>query len=192
MLDLHHETPRRPIITFSESDNRSWELLAELIGSVRGKSATFARAMKISVSLVHKWIEPPASAESPYGSGAINPLDRIAQICAVLTSDGQQERAVETVRWLAARVGCRVERIRPASGEIETVILETLTLAANSGDVVSAVRAALAEQRIDARAARAIFARLDALHEETEAVRRCIELHVADSSAGRKTRRANG
>ena len=56
---------------------QSHELLKEVLKKTSAKQ--IAGEMGLSLSLIYKWAEPPAEAT---GSGANNPLDRLAQIVA--------------------------------------------------------------------------------------------------------------
>lgn len=74
---------------------RSDEILKAAADKIGVKA--LAAALKLSPALVYKWCQP-CTAEDPNGSGALNPLDRLAQIVE-LTGD------VEVVNWLCKQAG---------------------------------------------------------------------------------------
>lgn len=71
----------------------SYEIMKKAIGTVGAKSV--AADMNLSTSLIYKWCQPH---DSRGGSGAENPLDRIAAVCD-LTDD------IAPVSWLCQQAG---------------------------------------------------------------------------------------
>ncbi|HOB76647.1 MAG TPA: hypothetical protein PKG54_19225 [Phycisphaerae bacterium] len=74
---------------------RSDEILKSAADKIGVKA--LAAGLKLSPALVYKWCQP-CRAEDPDGSGALNPLDRLAQIVE-LTGD------IEVVNWLCKQAG---------------------------------------------------------------------------------------
>lgn len=91
---------------------QSWDVLRAAIDRI-GVKAVAAR-LKVSTALVYKWCQPQASDDSD-GSGARNPLDRIADIVDA-TDDP------EIINWLCnAAGGFYVENpeFNPIEAELE-------------------------------------------------------------------------
>ena len=79
-------------IYYRGGNMKSYEVLKSTMSTVGVKS--LASTMKISPSMLYKWSETSSDEDS---AGAINPLDRISQICRITGSK-------EPIKWLCREV----------------------------------------------------------------------------------------
>lgn len=79
--------------TAQSSSLNSWDVFREVFREVGVKA--IARAVRVSAALLYKWQEPSNSIND---SGALNPLDRVAEITR-LTGD------TRLVEWLCQQAG---------------------------------------------------------------------------------------
>jgi hypothetical protein len=109
-----------------------------------------AAALGVSTSLVYKWCERRTNADGSPGSGAENPLDRLATLVDVTGDD-------RPVRWMAQAAGgffVRNPAVRPAAGmgllrQIRVIIREF-------ADVLESVEESMADGQLEPAEARQI------------------------------------
>jgi hypothetical protein len=102
-----------------------------------------AAALEVSTSLVYKWCERRTNADGSPGSGAENPLDRLATLIDVTADD-------RPARWLAQAAGgffVRNPAVRPAAGlgllrQIRVIIREF-------ADVLESVEESMADGQLE-------------------------------------------
>jgi hypothetical protein len=93
----------------------SYEVLREAIEKIGAKAV--AAELKLSPALVYKWCENPGSGAGG-GSGARNPLDRLADVVRVTGS-------LEVVNWLCHEAGGFLvpnPRVRQSDPETELLV----------------------------------------------------------------------
>jgi hypothetical protein len=98
-----------------------------------------AAALGVSTSLVYKWCERRLNPDGTPGSGAENPLDRLATLIEISGSD-------RPVRWLAQASGgffTRNPSVRPAAGL--GVLRQTRVIIREFADVLESVEESLAD-----------------------------------------------
>ncbi|MHC4913973.1 MAG: phage regulatory CII family protein [Planctomycetota bacterium] len=98
-----------------------------------------AAALGVSTSLVYKWCERRLNLDGTPGSGAENPLDRLATLIEITGSD-------RPVRWLAQAGGgffVRNPSARPASSL--GVLRQTRVIIREFADVLESVEESLAD-----------------------------------------------
>jgi hypothetical protein len=109
-----------------------------------------AAALGVSTSLVYKWCERPRNADGTPGSGAPNPLDRLALLVEITGDD-------RPVRWLAeAAKGffTRNPSARPATGM--GLLRQTQILVREFADLLESIEESLADGRIEPAEAESI------------------------------------
>ena len=109
-----------------------------------------AAALGVSTSLVYKWCERPRNADGSPGSGALNPLDRLATLIEVTGDD-------RPVRWLAENAHgffVRNPSGKPASGL--GLLGQTQVIVREFADVLESLEESLADGRIDPAEAQSI------------------------------------
>jgi len=98
-----------------------------------------AAALGVSTSLVYKWCERRLNADGTAGSGAENPLDRLATLIEISGSD-------RPARWLAQAAGgffSRNPSARPVAGL--GVLRQTRVIIREFADVLESVEESLAD-----------------------------------------------
>jgi hypothetical protein len=120
---------------------QSSRVLREAVEGVGVKQA--AAAVGVSTSLFYKWCQPRRSPRGARGSGAANPLDRLAALVEATGSD-------LPVRWLAGRAGGFFTRNPKARTDPEIDILrQTRRIVAEFADVLESLERSLADGRIE-------------------------------------------
>jgi hypothetical protein len=102
-----------------------------------------AAALGVSTSLVYKWCEQPKNVDGSPGSGALNPLDRLATLIEVTGDD-------RPVRWLAENAHgffVRNPSGRPASGL--GLLGQTQVIVKEFADLLQSLEESLADGRIE-------------------------------------------
>ncbi len=135
---------------------QSHELLKELLKKTSAKQ--LSADMGLSLSLIYKWAEPPASGS---GSGAVNPLDRIEQLLRI-TGDKR------IVQWVCQRAGGFFIANPATSHPAESLIPATNEIVQEFADMLSVIATAATDQQITAEEARKIRARWEELKSVTE------------------------
>ncbi len=142
---------------------QSHELLKEVLKKTSAKQ--IAGEMGLSLSLIYKWAEPPAEAT---GSGANNPLDRLAQLLRI-TGD------VRLAQWVAEQAGgfyITNPKIRPETAH--QLMPSTHHIVQEFADMLGVIAAAAADNRITKEESKAIRSRWEDLKSVTEGfVRAC-------------------
>lgn len=142
---------------------QSHELLREVFERTSPKQ--ISSELGLSLSLIYKWAEP--SAED--GSGATNPLDRVAQLVRV-TKD---ERIVQ---WLAEHAdGFFMKNPKKRWPHPFYVVPATNHIVQDFADLLSVIATAAADSHITAKEAKAIRARWEELKSITEGFVHCCE-----------------
>ena len=98
-----------------------------------------AAALGVSTSLVYKWCERRENVDGTPGSGAENPLDRLATLVEITGDD-------RPVRWLAQAAGgfyTRNPSTRPAAGL--GLLRQTRVIIREFADVLESVEESLAD-----------------------------------------------
>jgi len=109
-----------------------------------------AAALGVSTSLVYKWCERPTNADGSPGSGAPNPLDRLALLVEIAGDD-------RPVRWLAE--ACGGFFVRNPSGRPTTglgLLRQTQVIVREFADLLESIEDSLADGRIEPDEAEAI------------------------------------
>jgi len=141
---------------------KSHELLRAVFDETSPK--TIAAELGLSVSMVYKWAEPPKD-----GSGAANPLDRVAALMRC-TND---RRVVE---WLCARVdGFFVENPDIGKARNYAVVPATNRIVQEFADMLSVIASAALDNNVSPGEANKIRARWEDLKSVTENFVNCCE-----------------
>jgi hypothetical protein len=140
----------------------SHELLREVFQKVSPKQA--AAEMGLSLSMIYKWAEPPAST-----SGAANPLDRIA---VLVRCSGDHS----IVQWICHQAGGFYIR-NPHSGQQHPLHLVPAmnSVVQEFADLLSVMAAAAADSTITPAESNSIRARWEELKSVTEEFVQCCE-----------------
>lgn len=142
---------------------QSHELLREVFERTSPKQ--ISSELGLSLSLIYKWAEPAAED----GSGATNPLDRVAQLVRV-TKD---ERIVQ---WLAEHAdGFFMKNPKKKWPHPFYVVPATNHIVQDFADLLSVIATAAADSHITAKEAKAIRARWEELKSITEGFVHCCE-----------------
>jgi hypothetical protein len=140
----------------------SHELLREVFQKVSPKQA--AAEMGLSVSMIYKWAEPPAST-----SGAPNPLDRIAAL--IRCSD---DPAI--VQWVCHKAGGFYVKNPDADHPHALRLVPAMnSVVQEFADLLSVMAAAAADSQITAAESQSIRVRWENLKSVTEEFVRCCE-----------------
>jgi sensor domain CHASE-containing protein len=134
----------------------SHELLKDVLKRTSAKQ--IAAEMSLSLSLIYKWAEPPVDAS---GSGASNPLDRIAQL---IKATGEQRIA----QWVCEKSGGFFIRNPPAKASGQALVPATNEIVNDFARLLGVIAAASADQQVTAAEARGIRASWEALKSATE------------------------
>lgn len=122
---------------------KSHEVIKEAVAAVGVKQV--AHDLQVSTSLVYKWCAEPPADIAEDGSGARNPLDRLA---VLLASTGDRR----LVEWLCARLGGFFVESREFEEHAldEEYIRQTQALLAEFSDLLQVISDSIAnEGRID-------------------------------------------
>ncbi len=134
----------------------SHELLKDLLKTTSAKQV--AADMGLSLSLIYKWAEPPATDA---GSGSSNPLDRIAQLLATT-----QDRRV--AQWVCEQAGGFFIANPVLHTPNDTLIPATNNIVRDFADMLGVIATAAADQEITADEAKRIRERWEQLKSVTE------------------------
>jgi hypothetical protein len=142
---------------------KSHELLREVFQAHSPKE--IAESMGLSVSMVYKWAEPPEQ-----GSGATNPLDRMA---GLVESTGD----VRIVEWLCTRVdGFFIKNPKASRMKSYAVVPATNRVVQEFAEMLSVIANAAVDNDISREDAAKIRLRWEDLKSVTEGfVRACEE-----------------
>ncbi len=141
---------------------QSHELLKEVLKKTSAKQ--IAAEMGLSLSLIYKWAEPP---DEGAGSGANNPLDRIAQLVRI-TKD---PRIAQWVCELADGFFITNPRVKP---DAQQLIPSTNSIVQEFADMLGVIAVAASDSAISKEEARVIRRRWEDLKSVTEGfVRNC-------------------
>lgn len=141
---------------------KSHELLSAVFDKCSPKEV--AAELGVSVSLVYKWAEPAAG-----GSGAANPLDRVA---ALVRCTGDPRLA----QWLCEQAGGFFVANPPAGRPRSyAVVPATNQVVQEFADMLSVIATAALDNNISATEAVTIRARWEDLKSVTESFVRCCE-----------------
>ncbi|RME95945.1 MAG: hypothetical protein D6766_01920 [Verrucomicrobia bacterium] len=141
----------------------SHELLREVYRASCPKQ--IAAELKLSLSLIYKWAEPRQGR----GSGAANPLDRLATLIRV-TGD------TRLAQWICEQAGGFFVRNPRAAQGAEQLVPATNAVVQEFADLLSVIATAAADDAITPREAAAIRARWEDLKSVTEGFVRCCEV----------------
>jgi len=102
-----------------------------------------AAALGVSTSLVYKWCERRTNADGSSGSGAENPLDRLATLLEITGDD-------RPVRWLSRMAGGFFTR-NPADRPVAElgVLRQTRVIIGQFADVLESIESSLADGKVD-------------------------------------------
>jgi hypothetical protein len=143
---------------------QSYELLREVFKKSSAKQV--AAELGLSLSMIYKWAEPP---ELGTGSGAVNPLDRIAALYRVT-----QDRRF--IQWICQQAGgffiLNPKISKPHAGYL---IPATNEIVQEFADLLSVVAAAAADNQISDKEAEKIRGRWEELKSVTEEFVTCCE-----------------
>jgi hypothetical protein len=142
---------------------KSHELLREVFQSHNPKE--IAEAIGVSVSMIYKWAEPPEQ-----GSGATNPLDRIA----ALVKSMDDTRILE---WICAGGdGFFIKNPKSARARSYAVVPATNRVVQEFAEMLSVIASAAVDNNITSSEAERIRSRWEDLKSVTESfVRGCEE-----------------
>ena len=140
----------------------SHELLREVFQKVSPKQA--AAEMGLSVSMIYKWAEPPATT-----SGVANPLDRVAAL--IRCTD---DHAI--VQWVCHRAGgFYVKNPRAEQPHPLHLVPAMNSVVQEFADLLSVMAAAASDSQITAAESKSIRARWEELKSVTEEFVDCCE-----------------
>jgi len=143
---------------------QSHELLRDVLQKSGAKQ--LASATGLSLSMIYKWTEPPNPAT---GSGAANPLDRIATLLQC-TGDPR------IVQWICQRAGgFFIENPAATRQNPERLIPATHEIIQEFSDLLAVIAAAVADNQITNQEATDIRGRWEELKSATEGFVQCCE-----------------
>jgi hypothetical protein len=152
------ERPRALIMRAMESH----ELLREVFQKASPKQA--AAEMGLSLSMIYKWAEPPAST-----SGATNPLDRVS---ALVRCTGDHS----IIQWLCHGAGGFFVRNPNANHPHPLHLVPAMnSVVQEFADLLSVMAAAAADSQITAAESKSIRSRWENLKSVTEEFVQCCE-----------------
>jgi hypothetical protein len=124
-----------------------------------------ADELGLSLSLIYKWAEPPDGT----GSGAANPLDRVA---ALLRATGDTRLA----QWICQQAGgFFIKNPRTTFAQPDFLIPATNQIVQEFADLLAVIASAAGDNHITATEARSIRARWEELKSVTEGFVKCCE-----------------
>jgi hypothetical protein len=142
---------------------QSHEILREVFQKTNPKQV--AAELGLSLSLVYKWTEMPDAS----GSGAPNPLDRIA---ALLRCTGDPRIA----QWICERAGgFFIKNPKAAVSHPMYLIPATNEIVHEFADLLSVIASAAADDQITPKESESIRERWEELKSVTEGFVRCCE-----------------
>ena len=143
---------------------QSYELLREVFKKTSAKQV--AADLGLSLSMIYKWAEAP---DPELGSGAVNPLDRIASL-----HRSTQDRRV--VQWVCQQAG-GFFILNPKTNKPHPSYLMPATneIVQEFADLLAVIAAAAADNQITQKEAVAIRARWEELKSVTEEFVVCCE-----------------
>lgn len=143
---------------------QSHEVLREMLKKVPAKHV--AAEMGLSLSLVYKWAEP---ADEGSGSGAYNPLDRVAQLL-------RASNDARVAQWVCEQAGGFFIRNPKTGPSGEPLIPLTNDIVQEFADMLAAIAVSANDNVITSEEAKRIRARWEELKSVTEGfVRRAEE-----------------
>lgn len=122
----------------------AFEAMGRCIGR---ETASVAKALQRSTSLVSKWKEPTTD----YGeSGALSPLDRLETVIAVSLAQGKVARAesLAPVQYLASRFGMCLIDLPPSLPHMQHLSRQVTRLCKEFGDLLTEIGLALEDGQI--------------------------------------------
>lgn len=128
-------------------DLSKWESYEALEECIRRDSASVARAINLSLKLVQKWKEQPATDEDYAQSGTRNPLDRLEHIITTIQKLAP-DRAFIPINWLCARFGFAPPVKLPQYHPNKNINHALLEWTKEFGETCRAVSAALEDGRV--------------------------------------------
>lgn len=134
----------------------SHELLKALLKETSAKQ--ICSDMGLSLSLIYKWAEPPATDA---GSGSSNPLDRVKQLIDSTEDD-------RIARWVAQQAGGFFISNPAAMRESEELVPATNDIVQQFANMLGVIAAAASDQQITDQEARHIRAQWEGLKSVTE------------------------
>ncbi len=141
----------------------SHELLREVFQQSNPKLA--AAQLKLSLSMVYKWTEPPREPNS----GAMNPLDRVA---GLLECTKDQRIA----QWVCQRAGgFFIANPAPSRIDAKRLMPATNEIVQEFADLLAVIATAAADNQITPQEAQRIRASWEELKSVTEGFVRCCE-----------------
>jgi hypothetical protein len=141
---------------------QSHELLREVFQKVSPKQA--AAEMGLSVSMIYKWAEPPATT-----SGAANPLDRVAALIRC-----SEDHAI--VQWVCHKAGGFYVKNPHADHPHPLHLVPAMnSVVQEFADLLSVMAAAAADSQITAAESESIRSRWEKLKSVTEQFVECCE-----------------
>lgn len=146
----------------------SHELLKEVLKKISAKE--ISADMGLSLSLIYKWAEPPATET---GSGAQNPLDRIERLLQI-TNDPR------IAQWVCERAGGFFITNPKHKPHDYSLIPSTNSIVQEFADMLGVIATAAADNQISLAEAKAIRRRWEDLKSVTEGfVHHCEEGNFA-------------
>lgn len=119
--------------------------------AVNKKTAEFAKRLRLSTSLVHKWTEPSTDFTD---SGALNPLDRVEHIIETSLALGNlHSDAYAPLQYLTERFGLIILNLPKSDHSPETIQKELLETISDFGELAEESGRALQDGRLNAREA---------------------------------------
>jgi hypothetical protein len=141
----------------------SHELLREVFDKTSAKK--LAADLGLSLSLIYKWAEP----DDGTGSGATNPLDRLAQL--IQSTDDER-----IVQWVCQRAGgFFIRNPKTHHAHPDFLIPATNQIVQEFADLLAVIATAAADDHVSKAEARTIRARWEDLKSVTESFVRCCE-----------------
>jgi hypothetical protein len=135
---------------------QSHELLKDVLKRTSAKQ--ISAEMALSLSLIYKWAEPQGDTA---GSGASNPLDRIAQLIKA-TGD------TRIAQWVCEQAGGFFIKNPPVHATGQSLVPATNEIVNDFAQLLGVIATACADQEVTALEAKAIRARWEELKSATE------------------------
>ena len=143
---------------------QSHELLREMLQNASPKQV--ASELGLSLSMIYKWAEPP---ENDAGSGATNPLDRIAALYR-----GTQD--VRLIQWICQQAGgFFIRNPKAHNAHPSYLIPATNEIVQEFADLLAVIATAASDNQITDKEAKQIRARWEELKSVTEGFVACCE-----------------
>lgn len=116
----------------------SWEVLKRAIDKKGIKE--IASDLKLSHSLLYKWCQPPLNVEDEFGSGAINPLDRIKMLY-------EKTEDTEIIQWACECAGGFFIK-NPKTSKRENILQDMQKIIREFSDVLDVTSESVKDKRI--------------------------------------------